>query len=248
MAHPYTAHWNKLSRDWRRQHPLCQHCMDEGRVVAAYAVDHKVPHKGDPAIMYDLNNLQSLCESCHNAWKQRIERRGYDNTIGLDGWPIDPMHPSNRRDIAEVEYFPNNLGPSAIPLIIVCGPPAGGKSTYVHEYAGHDDIIIDLDGIRIRNQMLADLATASAPRAWFITPAPKGTTRQHWHSMLGAKRTLLLKTHTSICLYRVHSDPIRSKHKSDQHRIINAWWQDYTPWDGDTVVGPRASVLGDNHA
>lgn len=30
---------------------------------------------------------------------------------------------------------------------IVCGPPCAGKSTYVREHAGPDDMVIDWDGI-----------------------------------------------------------------------------------------------------
>jgi hypothetical protein len=40
--------------------------------------------------------LQSLCSHCHESRKKRFEHRGYDNTIGEDGWPIDPRHPVYR--------------------------------------------------------------------------------------------------------------------------------------------------------
>jgi hypothetical protein len=33
---------------------------------------------------------------CHNGSKQFEEKRGFDNTIGNDGWPLDPRHPTNR--------------------------------------------------------------------------------------------------------------------------------------------------------
>ncbi|WP_327198035.1 HNH endonuclease [Sporanaerobacter acetigenes] len=29
------------------------------------AVDHIEPHKGNEDLFYDINNLQSLCKSCH---------------------------------------------------------------------------------------------------------------------------------------------------------------------------------------
>src|SRR5262245_10070473 len=86
--------WNRMSVWWRRQHPLCAQCLAEGRVSAAHAVDHKIPHDGDPRLLFDVTNLQSLCQRCHDSWKQGLERRGYDKTIGVDGWPIDPEHPA----------------------------------------------------------------------------------------------------------------------------------------------------------
>jgi 5-methylcytosine-specific restriction endonuclease McrA len=72
-------------------------CQRQGNVSAAFAVDHIIPHKGDLALVFDYNNLQSLCEHCHNAVKQRIDRVGYDKAIALDGWPMDAMHPANQR-------------------------------------------------------------------------------------------------------------------------------------------------------
>ncbi|NMA84113.1 MAG: HNH endonuclease [Epulopiscium sp.] len=30
------------------------------------AVDHIKPHKGNEDLFYDINNLQSLCKSCHD--------------------------------------------------------------------------------------------------------------------------------------------------------------------------------------
>jgi 5-methylcytosine-specific restriction protein A len=88
--------WNALSKRYRKANPLCEHCMREGRVAAAFAVDHIIPHKGKEDLLFDVSNLQSLCERCHNSYKQGLERRGYDNAVALDGWPTDPMHPANR--------------------------------------------------------------------------------------------------------------------------------------------------------
>jgi hypothetical protein len=34
--------------------------------------------------------LQSLCTHCHESRKQFEESHGFDRTIGIDGWPIDP--------------------------------------------------------------------------------------------------------------------------------------------------------------
>ena len=39
--------------------------------------------------------LQSLCDPCHNRFKQHIETRGYSNAVDVDGRPIDPNHPSH---------------------------------------------------------------------------------------------------------------------------------------------------------
>jgi hypothetical protein len=70
-------------------------CEAKGLVVAAEIADHIEPHKGDP-FKFWFGKLQSLCLNCHNAEKQQIENRGYTKTIGIDGWPVDPLHPVSK--------------------------------------------------------------------------------------------------------------------------------------------------------
>jgi 5-methylcytosine-specific restriction protein A len=40
-------------------------CHEERRVTVATLVDHVVPHRGDPALFWDVENWQSLCATCH---------------------------------------------------------------------------------------------------------------------------------------------------------------------------------------
>jgi 5-methylcytosine-specific restriction protein A len=48
-------------------------CLAMGAVTASAVVDHKTPHKGDPALMWDEANWQALCKPCHDRDKQAIE-------------------------------------------------------------------------------------------------------------------------------------------------------------------------------
>lgn len=41
----------------------------------ATVVDHIQPHRGDMNIFWREGNHQSLCRSCHNSAKQKLERR-----------------------------------------------------------------------------------------------------------------------------------------------------------------------------
>lgn len=70
-------------------------------MTVATVVDHVVEHKGDPALFFSFDNTQSLCDQvpfrCHSSRKQSIERRGFDNAVGADGFPVDACHPANRR-------------------------------------------------------------------------------------------------------------------------------------------------------
>lgn len=82
---------------WLKQFPLCKLCIDVGVTTPATVVDHVTPHRGSAVLFWDRSNWQSLCKHCHDSVKQRIERNGYDKTIGPDGFPVDPNHPFNRR-------------------------------------------------------------------------------------------------------------------------------------------------------
>ena len=63
---------------------------------AATLVHHKRPHRGDRELFLAWDNLASSCKPCHDVIEQGIEKRGYDKTIGSNGWPIDEDHPHNR--------------------------------------------------------------------------------------------------------------------------------------------------------
>ncbi|HOO65041.1 MAG TPA: HNH endonuclease [Synergistaceae bacterium] len=60
-----TSEWRRL-RDWYRAgHPLCEECQRQGRVTAAELVHHKVEiSEGGKSL--DVDNLESLCWSCHS--------------------------------------------------------------------------------------------------------------------------------------------------------------------------------------
>jgi len=69
--------WRQLRAFWIKGSPLCVECEQEGRTVAADVVDHVKPVKQGGG-MYDMNNLQSLCHSCHN-------RKTYEENKGIYG-------------------------------------------------------------------------------------------------------------------------------------------------------------------
>jgi 5-methylcytosine-specific restriction endonuclease McrA len=84
-----TSRWKRLRKAHRDKHPLCARCAERGVVCEATVVHHKVPHKGDPALFWDPDNLSSSCKSCHDIDEQRIERGGRARQdVGSDGWPM----------------------------------------------------------------------------------------------------------------------------------------------------------------
>lgn len=91
-----TATWHKLRRHQLRSEPLCRYCRELGRLTPATVADHVIPHRGDLVLFYDPANLQSLCKTCHDHVKQRLERTGRRAGTRLDGTPVDPSHPWSR--------------------------------------------------------------------------------------------------------------------------------------------------------
>uniref|UniRef100_A0AAU8BVA2 HNH endonuclease n=1 Tax=Xanthomonas phage MK21 TaxID=3148942 RepID=A0AAU8BVA2_9CAUD len=71
----YDARWREYRQRYLMQHPLCVYCEREGRTTAATVVDHILPHKGDMALFWKLDNHQSLCAWHHNSTKALEERK-----------------------------------------------------------------------------------------------------------------------------------------------------------------------------
>ena len=106
MSSAYGSRWNAARTAFLRANPLCVMCSEAGKVCTASVVDHIVPHRlkdahasGDPnriaaalKLFWDRKNWQPLCESHHNATKQRAEKRGYEQGCDAEGIPLDPGH------------------------------------------------------------------------------------------------------------------------------------------------------------
>lgn len=78
---------------------------------------------------------------------------------------------------------------------IVCGPPCVGKSTYVREHAGPDDIIIDWD------EIVTDLGFP--PRQHFVAPGLTEVISNEW------RRRLALAVAQPGVVWIIRSKPAR---------------------------------------
>ncbi len=59
--------WKRLRKAKLAQDPICEHCKRK----AANVVHHKIRARLDAAAQLDIENLEALCDSCHNAESQR---------------------------------------------------------------------------------------------------------------------------------------------------------------------------------
>ena len=83
-----TDRWRTLRKHQLIKQPLCERCLSRKHTKRANVAHHRIPHKGDPILFWDANNLGSLCSDCHDIDEQRIERGGKARRdVDADGWP-----------------------------------------------------------------------------------------------------------------------------------------------------------------
>lgn len=62
-----TKEWKQIQMlTMIRDYGLCQECLRHGRTTFADMVHHKQPLKKRWDLRLDINNLECLCEQCHN--------------------------------------------------------------------------------------------------------------------------------------------------------------------------------------
>ncbi|MFC3336917.1 HNH endonuclease signature motif containing protein [Paracandidimonas soli] len=102
----YDSRWRRARDRYLALHPFCVECRKRGRGVSATVVDHITPPRmaeairsGDAAklklaraLFWDQGNWQSLCKTCHDGFKQQLERSGVVRGCTADGLPVDRSH------------------------------------------------------------------------------------------------------------------------------------------------------------
>lgn len=144
-------------------------------------------------------------------------------------------------------------------IVLVCGPPCAGKSTYVQAHAQTGDLVLDLDAIardlgstrywhhdaattaRANAVMRAEvlkLAATRRGRAWIIRCVPNGRTRTGLARMVRADQVVVLLPpgRTLVRRARTRPDPLATI------TAINQWQKRYTEGPLDTVITDAGRV------
>jgi len=86
-----SAAWQRLRASVLAGEPLCRACAQRGYVEPATDVDHI---SGDPSDN-SMENLASLCHSCHSIKTAMDKGKRVSLGCRIDGWPVDLRHPWN---------------------------------------------------------------------------------------------------------------------------------------------------------
>lgn len=243
-----TKRWKTLRAEiLERDGYRCQSCGCGGRLE----VDHIKPVRTHPELSYAPGNLQALCPSCHTR-KTRIECGHKPRDPQIEAWASAV---SALEITAQNWSIPFGLRPSRVPVTIVCGPPASGKSTYTRVNAAEGDTIIDFDdflravgglpwdvnqmkvkaAFNLRNEALAALSANPPRRAWFIVSAPHKEEREAWLRALGPRATcVVLTTNAETCKARIAADPEREHARTKMCATVDRWWATYAASCGGT--------------
>ena len=77
-----TARWQRLRHEvFLRDGYVCQRsgilCIGRHPAPNSPVANHKKPHKGDPALFWDINNIETVSKQVHDSLIQAEERRAY---------------------------------------------------------------------------------------------------------------------------------------------------------------------------
>jgi 5-methylcytosine-specific restriction enzyme A len=78
----YGRRWQRLRLAYLAQHPLCECDANNGTGCGypATVVDHRKPHNGDHALLYEWANLQAMTKACHDR-KTAQRDGGFGNPV-----------------------------------------------------------------------------------------------------------------------------------------------------------------------
>lgn len=64
-----TTEWRKLREVYMREHPICEKCLEKGKITPAEDIHHKIsPFRGGEVnygLLLDHDNLMAVCKDCH---------------------------------------------------------------------------------------------------------------------------------------------------------------------------------------
>lgn len=229
------------SKEWRKtreaylhsRNYICERCGGAASVV--HHINYIKPwNVNDPDITLNWDNLKAVCEKCHaEEHSQDLKARG--SAARLNGITFDEE---------------GNVIKQANALLI-CGSPASGKTTYVAQHKGRNDLVIDLDylcaaltgetgNVHLDQRPILSVALEVRELLYQIVQARRGkwerafiiTTIADVREMKAVADELradvvLMDTPLEECIRRIQSDPSRAHNRTLNEKLAAEWFEKY---------------------
>ena len=218
--------WKRKSQYIRQSdNYLCIECRRKGRTTSATLVHHINQAEERPDLFWEDRNLISLCDNCHELMHNR-----HDSTFTRLGLYYKELYSIGGEMLTSIKF--------------VTGPPCSGKSTYVRERIGRNDIVFDLDEIvkaitwneihdknpaaielslQIRDLILRYLEMGNEfSNAWIITTYMSAKLYEYY---LYNPEVIVMSTTKEECLKRLQNQPNGRKIK-ETAEIIEKWFDE----------------------
>lgn len=143
---------------------------------------------------------------------------------------------------------------AGLSVVLVAGPPCGGKSAYVAQHAGPADLVVDYDALAVALQVAGDthrhldahkpmiceardaildrlmMGNHHVRRAWVVHNGARRIDREHYRRRHGAHVVLVLSPE-DVCVARA-----QGQRPADWPRYIRRWFSSYEPDERDELV------------
>ena len=191
----------------------------------------------DANVTLNSEKLQWLCKDCHFKAHREAIMRGFQKR-------------KNEPILTNGVYFGSDGQPHPQRVVIVWGPPASGKTSYIREHMDPTDLVVDLDLIRqaitmggrdtvsnnllpvalsVREHLFQRIADGEVDcrTVWIAATLPGRAEREVLAQRLHAETVFVSRPYEE-CLELALVDPER-KDKLLQREIIERWFEQYEP-------------------
>lgn len=209
----HTQAWKKLRALKISKDPLCELCLNDGRITPGEIVHHIVEVAEDMSQALVLENLQTVCRSCH------MQLHGPSGFISSELKVIVIGGPPGA---GKTTYVREHMRPgdAVIDMDIlwqaVSLQPHHDKPSALYR-------IVD----KMYKTAIENIGLITTGRCYVVINGATKAERQKYRKIPGATVTLML-TRPDECIKRIQADDTRSN-KAAWEQLVYKWYSKYEP-------------------